>query len=93
MYAIRSYYAIGMTFDMANWHWLGESNARAAAQLAGYVEYIHVKASREFNGKVHAVALGDAPDCWRPLLEQLPAAVPRGIESPLQGKDLLAVIV
>ncbi len=82
---------IGMTFDMANWHWLGESNVRAAAQLAAHVEYIHVKASREFNGKVHAVALDDAPDTWCALLDQLPDEVPRGIESPLQGKDLVAV--
>jgi len=82
---------IGMTFDMANWHWLGESNMHAAAQLAAHVEYIHVKASREFNGKVHAVALDDAPDTWCALLAQLPDEVPRGIESPLQGKDLVEV--
>lgn len=82
---------IGMTFDMANWHWLGESNRLAASRLAPHVEYIHVKASREFNGRVHAVALDDAPESWRELLNQLPGSVPRGIESPLQGRDLVAV--
>ncbi|PSJ45264.1 xylose isomerase [Zobellella endophytica] len=82
---------IGMTFDMANWHWLGEDNARAAAQLASFVEYIHVKASRERDGKVHAVSLDEAPDTWAPLIPLLPTTVPRGIESPLLGDDLAAV--
>lgn len=82
---------VGMAFDMANWHWQGEDNARAAARLAPFVDYIHVKASRKRDGKVHAVALDEAPDTWAPLLPRLPVTVPRGIESPLQGDDLAAV--
>lgn len=82
---------IGMTFDMANWCWTQENAEQAAAELGAYVGYIHVKAAVPHGDSFRAVALDDASDSWRTLLKQLPDNIPRGIEFPLEGDDLLAV--
>ena len=34
---------LGMTFDMGNWHWVGECPLRAAEALASRVRYVHCK--------------------------------------------------
>jgi sugar phosphate isomerase/epimerase len=82
---------VGMTFDMANWHWV-EQNALAAANLlAAHVGYIHVKAATLGPRGWHAIALDDTDGSWRAVLGRLPQDVPRGIEFPLQGSDLEAV--
>ena len=80
-----------MTFDMANWCWTQENAEQAAAELGAYVGYIHVKAAVPHGDSFRAVALDDASDSWRTLLKQLPDNIPRGIEFPLEGDDLLAV--
>ncbi|AVJ15673.1 xylose isomerase [Serratia sp. MYb239] len=82
---------ISMTFDMANWLWVGQDPRAAAERLARHVGYIHVKAAVQGPRGWRAIALDDAGDEWRRLLAQLPADVPRGIEFPLQGDDLEAV--
>ncbi|MCL2899879.1 sugar phosphate isomerase/epimerase family protein [Brenneria tiliae] len=80
---------IAMTFDMANWHWLGEDALTAAAALAGHVAYVHVKASRaDAVGGRAAVSLDNSDGRWRELLSRLPVEAPRGIEFPLEGGDL-----
>lgn len=80
-----------MTFDMGNWCWTQEDADQAAAQLARFVGYIHVKAAVPHRDSFRAVALDDTDGRWRELLQQLPADAPRGIEFPLEGDDLLAV--
>ncbi|URQ60835.1 sugar phosphate isomerase/epimerase [Pantoea alhagi] len=80
-----------MTFDMANWQWTGDDAMAAARRLAHYVSYIHVKAAVPHNRSWRAIALDDADNSWRELLNLLPGNVPRGIEFPLQGDDLVAV--
>lgn len=81
----------GMTFDMGNWLWVGDDPLAAAASLSRFVSYIHVKAAtKEVNGW-RAVALDEADALWRETLALLPSGVPRGIEFPLEGDDLLAV--
>jgi len=80
-----------MTFDMANWLWVGQDPLTAADHLAHYVGYVHVKAAEKRGEKWHAVALDDSDGSWKPLLAKLPQAVPRGIEFPLEGQDLTAV--
>lgn len=80
-----------MTFDMANWLWTGEEAEHAAHQLSQHVGYIHVKAAVPHRDAFRAIALNDADDSWRNLLKSLPDTVPRGIEFPLEGDDLVAV--
>jgi len=82
---------ISMTFDMGNWCWTGEDADQAAAQLASQVGYVHVKAAVPHKDSFRAIALDEADDHWRTLLQQLPAQAPRGIEFPLEGDDLIAV--
>ncbi|MEZ3417542.1 sugar phosphate isomerase/epimerase [Pantoea dispersa] len=82
---------LDMTFDMGNWRWTGEDALQAAAQLSRYVSYIHVKAAVPHGDSFRTIALDDADDSWRTLLQALPADAPRGIEFPLAGADLLAV--
>ncbi|QCR34594.1 sugar phosphate isomerase/epimerase [Nissabacter sp. SGAir0207] len=82
---------LGMTFDMGNWHWVGQAPQRAADTLADHVTYVHVKAAARHAGKWCAVALDNSDGQWRELLDRLPAHAPRGIEFPLEGDDLIAV--
>lgn len=82
---------ISMTFDMGNWCWTGEDADQAAQQLAAQVGYVHVKAAVAHQDSYRAIALDEADDHWRTLLQQLPAQAPRGIEFPLEGDDLTAV--
>lgn len=94
--AIASFFAQtaatpGMTFDMGNWQWTGDDAAAAAHRLASHVSYIHVKAAVPHGDSWRAIALDEADNSWRSLLKLLPGSVPRGIEFPLQGDDLVAV--
>ncbi len=82
---------LDMTFDMGNWLWTGEDALQAASQLSRYVSYVHVKAAVAHHDSFRAIALDDADESWRILLSALPADAPRGIEFPLEGRDLLAV--
>ncbi len=82
---------VGMTFDMANWHWVGQDAFTAAAKLARHVGYIHVKAATQGPRGWRAIALDDTDGSWRDLLARLPQDVPRGIEFPLQGDNLEAI--
>lgn len=81
----------GLTFDIGNWLWLGEDPQKAARQLADRVRYIHIKAVQRHQQALHTVALDDSDGSWRTVLSQLPADIPRGIEFPLEGDDLVAV--
>ncbi|WP_413731634.1 sugar phosphate isomerase/epimerase family protein [Sodalis sp. RH20] len=82
---------VGMTFDMGNWRWVGEDPQAAAAELASFVSYIHIKVALPSDNGWRATApLSDGQD-WRRLLASLPDDVPRAIEFPLEGDDLAAV--
>ncbi len=82
---------LGMTFDMGNWHWLGECPLQAAAALAPHVRYVHCKGVQRLPTKWVAVPLAESAAPWRAVLRALPADVPLAIEYPLAGDDLLAV--
>ncbi|MCR8961435.1 sugar phosphate isomerase/epimerase [Variovorax sp. S2] len=82
---------LGMTFDMGNWHWLGECPLQAAQALAHRVRYVHCKGAQRLAHKWVAVPLGDSAAPWRAVLRALPADVPHAIEYPLVGDDLMAV--
>ncbi|GAA3598596.1 sugar phosphate isomerase/epimerase [Gibbsiella greigii] len=82
---------VGMTFDMANWLWVGQDAQAAAERLARHVSYIHVKAAAQGPRGWRAIALDETDGSWRNLLALLPQDAPRGIEFPLQGDDLVAV--
>ncbi|WP_349618252.1 sugar phosphate isomerase/epimerase family protein [Azotobacter salinestris] len=84
---------VGMTFDIGNWLWQTQPVDEAAQRLGRHVRYVHCKAvGRNDDGK--RVALPPEPvdlQQWQRLFRQFPAGVPRAIEYPLQGDDLLAV--
>lgn len=82
---------VKLTFDMANWLWVDESPEAAALALAPSVSYIHVKAAIPHHYHHRAIALDDAEPRWLALLKALPGDAPRGIEFPLEGRDLVAV--
>ncbi|MGB8663542.1 MAG: sugar phosphate isomerase/epimerase [Serratia inhibens] len=82
---------VSMTFDMANWHWVGQDAFTAAERLARHVSYVHVKTATHGLRGWRAVALDDTDGSWRDLLARLPLDAPRGIEFPLQGDSLEAV--
>ncbi|QNK72394.1 glutamine ABC transporter ATP-binding protein [Variovorax sp. PAMC28562] len=83
--------SLGMTFDMGNWHYVGECPIEAAKALGKRVRYVHCKGVQRLPAKWVAVALAESAAPWRALLRALPADVPRAIEYPLMGDDLLAV--
>jgi len=82
--------SVRLTFDMGNWLWLGDSPEQAARHLAPSVGYVHVKAAVPHHNGWRAVP-PDADPRWAALLQSLPNDVPRGIEFPLEGEDLVAV--
>lgn len=82
---------IKMAFDMANWTWLDEDPLQAAHEFASFVAYIHVKASYLRSDKRIAIPLDDSDGSWKNVLLALPTDVPRGIEFPLEGDDLVTM--
>jgi len=88
--AERAGVELGMTFDMGNWHWVGECPLQAAEALGRSVRYVHCKGAQRLPHKWVAVPLGDSAAPWRAVLRALPADVPHAIEYPLVGDDLLA---
>lgn len=86
-----SHLPVSMTFDMANWLWVGQDAFAAAERLARHVGYVHVKAATQGPRGWRAIALDDTDGSWRDLLARLPHEAPRGIEFPLQGDDTEAV--
>ena len=84
---------LGMTFDIGNWHWQGESPRQAARQLGRWVRYVHCKAvRRRDDGRLVAVPplaadLGE----WDGLLGEFTPGVTRAVEFPLEGDDLLVL--
>jgi sugar phosphate isomerase/epimerase len=75
--------ALGMTFDIGNWAWSGQSPLDAARALAPYVEYVHCKSSEGHGARRFPVAPAANDPLIRAVLEILPRGAPRGIEFPL----------
>jgi sugar phosphate isomerase/epimerase len=82
--------AVGLTFDIGNWQWAGESAPEAALLLAPYVRYVHCKAVNNEAGRLSAVPVSGADAAWRALFAHFPARVQRAIEFPVAGDDLVA---
>jgi sugar phosphate isomerase/epimerase len=84
---------IGMTFDIGNWMWQEQQVCAAARLLGRFVEYVHCKAVvRSPAGKL--IAVPPTPSDlrqWEQLLKHMSAGLPRAVEYPLQGEDLLDV--
>ncbi|QHJ01595.1 TIM barrel protein [Xylophilus rhododendri] len=80
-----------MTFDVGNWHYLGECPLQAAAALGSRVGYVHAKGVQRRPDKWVAVPLAESAAPWRAVLRGLPADVPWAIEYPLIGDDLVTV--
>lgn len=80
-----------MTFDMGNWHYLGECPLQAAAAFGARVGYVHTKGVQRRPDKWVAVPLAESAAPWRAVLRGLPSTVPWAIEYPLVGDDLVAV--
>ena len=82
---------LGMTFDLGNWHWVGECPLQAASAVGRHVVYVHTKGVQRLPAKWVAVPLADSAAPWRAALRMLPRGLPWAIEYPLAGDDLLAV--
>ena len=82
---------LGMTFDMGNWHWTGECPQQAASTFTQRVRYVHCKGVQRQPHRWIAVPLAESAAPWRAVLRAMPADVPRAIEYPLAGDDLLDV--
>ncbi|WP_087501651.1 AP endonuclease [Pseudomonas sp. SID14000] len=85
--------SLGMTFDIGNWQWQGESARQAACQLGRWVRYVHCKAvQRLADGRLAAVP-PQAKDLqeWAALLAEFVPGVVRAVEYPLVSDDLLAL--
>ncbi|WKN19867.1 sugar phosphate isomerase/epimerase family protein [Azotobacter vinelandii] len=84
---------IGMTFDIGNWLWQTQPVDEAAQRLGRHVRYVHCKAVRHnVDGRLVALPPDEIDlQQWLRLFRQFPVGVPRAIEYPLQGDDLLAV--
>jgi sugar phosphate isomerase/epimerase len=83
--------ALGMTFDMGNWHWVGECPLQAAQAFSARVDYVHCKGVQRTPARWAAVPLDDSAAPWRAVFRAMPRGLPRAIEYPLIGDDLLAV--
>jgi sugar phosphate isomerase/epimerase len=88
--ADRAGLGLGMTFDMGNWHWLGESPLQAAQVFADRVRYVHCKGVQRLPRQWITVPLADSMAPWRMVLRALPSDAPRAIEYPLIGDDPFA---
>jgi sugar phosphate isomerase/epimerase len=82
---------LGMTFDLGNWHWVGECPLEAVRACGQRVVYVHTKGVQRLPAKWVAVPLADSAAPWRTALRMLPREIPWAIEYPLVGDDLLAV--
>jgi sugar phosphate isomerase/epimerase len=85
--------AVGMTFDIGNWQWQGQSLFDALAQLGHYVEYVHCKGVQlSAAGKLVATppTMRDL-HLWEQVLQRVTPGVLRAIEFPLQDDDLARV--
>ncbi|MDH0303233.1 MULTISPECIES: AP endonuclease [unclassified Pseudomonas] len=85
--------APGLTFDIGNWYWHDESPLLAAQLLGRWVRYVHCKAvARRADGRLVAV-VPQALDLaqWRELMRHFAPGLPRAIEYPLAGEDLLTL--
>ncbi len=82
---------LGMTFDMGNWHWVGECAVQAADLFSTRVRYVHCKGVQRQPARWVAVPLAQSCAPWRAILRALPRDTPRAIEYPLVGEDLLSV--
>lgn len=84
---------VKMTFDIGNWQWQDQSALTAARLLGRYVDYLHCKAvARRADGTLIALPPGAADLLvWEQLLQHMPQGIPRAVEFPLQGEDLLAI--
>ncbi|NYT86515.1 sugar phosphate isomerase/epimerase family protein [Pollutimonas harenae] len=82
---------LGMTFDMGNWHWNGECPLQAAEAFSERVRYVHCKGVQRQPARWVAVPVVESAAPWRALLRAMPRSLPRAIEYPLAGDDLLSI--
>jgi sugar phosphate isomerase/epimerase len=82
---------LGMTFDVGNWHWVGECPLDAAKVLSHRVRYVHCKGVYRQPSRWVAVPLHESSAPWRAIMRAMPRALPTAIEYPLVGEDLLNI--
>jgi sugar phosphate isomerase/epimerase len=82
---------LGMTFDIGNWHWVGECPQAAAVEFADRIRYVHTKGVLKQANRWIAVPITESQAPWKSLLDAMPAGCPWAIEFPLVGDDLAGV--
>src|SRR3546814_3722163 len=61
-----------MTFDMGNWHWVGECPLQAAQVFSSRVKYVHCKGVQRTPARWIAVPLNDSAAPWRAVFRAMP---------------------
>lgn len=82
---------LGMTFDIGNWHWVGEGPQEAASVFADRIRYVHTKGVHKQASRWMAFPLADSQAPWKTLLDAMPDQYPWAVEFPLVDDDLVAV--
>lgn len=77
--------ALGMTFDIGNWQWVGQAPIEAAQALARHVEYVHCKSSAGEGARRFPAAPSPADPLFVAVFDILPRTAPRAIEFPLDN--------
>lgn len=78
--------ALGMTFDVGNWDWVGQAPLEAADALADRVEYVHCKSSEGEGARRFPIAPAHDDASFQTVLGRLPRTAPRAIEFPLDER-------
>lgn len=83
---------ITLTPNMGNWLWVGDSPEKVTRHLAPAVNYTHVETTEPHHEKFRTVSPDQAAGHWLILLDSLPADASHGVEFPLIGHGLTAMI-
>ncbi|MBB3210841.1 2-dehydro-3-deoxygluconokinase [Herbaspirillum sp. Sphag1AN] len=83
--------AVGMSFNMGDWHWRGVDPELAARILARHVMYVHCSSVKKNGETLETVAVDEDDSSWQRLLAYFPRGVQRAIAFPLAGHDLEAL--
>ncbi|MGW7926443.1 sugar phosphate isomerase/epimerase family protein [Staphylococcus xylosus] len=79
--------AIGYTYDLGNFRYVGESEVTGAEKLKDYVSYIHLKNVTRVNDLLEVTSLEKGDIDWRKIISILPKNVPIALEYPSNIKE------
>lgn len=88
--AAASGLSLALTFDIGNWRYTGEDATAAIGRLAPHVAYVHCKTAAKRDGRLDVEPFGPASDLAPVIFGALTPGLPRAVEFPIAGDDLVA---